>query len=336
MSLKDYSSLAVQIDGVEKANAMSTVFSSVVLFIAAAGGRASTAAFKQTIKDYFVDKIPPNTTLTVNDFTAVYPYVTVTVNVLPQYNANTVGGNVAVALYNLFELDNVTFNDLITQGDIYSACSSLDGVAYIVINGFEKRPVNPGAASGIYSQTAALTAAVSTAATNLIVDSTAGLFTSTPIGPRIISPTAFNNTTVTGITSSAGATIAISGITSTTAGSGTITYSATNPALVVGQRVTITGATATQYNVVSQPVATVSTTAFTITASVASGSTSTATATTIDGAVTISTAPTSVVSSGTAIVIQGFGNVSDLSCSVNEVPILEKTYINVITSGGTV
>jgi hypothetical protein len=336
VSLKDYNSLAVQIDGVEKANAMSTAFTSVVLFIAAAGGRTSTAAFKQAIKDYFVDKIPPNTTLTVNDFTAVYPYVTVTVNVLPQYNANTVGGNVAAALYNLFELDNVTFNDLITQGDIYSACSSIDGVAYIVINDFEKLAINPNAASGIYSQTSTLTVAVSTSATNIIVDSTSGLRTSTPVGPRIISPTAFNNATITGITSSVGATVAITGITSTTAGSGTITYAATSPALVVGQLVTVTGATATQYNVVSQPVASVSTTAFTVTASVTSGSTSTATATTITGAVAISTSPTSTVSSGTAVVIQGFGNVSDLSCSVNEVPILEKSYINVITSGGTV
>jgi hypothetical protein len=341
VSLRDYISLAIQVNGVSKANAMSVSYGAVSVFVAAAGGGALSTTLQNQVKEIYTDAVPPGTTVEIRDFTPVYPYVTVTVNVLPQYNAAEVGAAVASALGTLFSFDNVTFNDLINQGSVYAACNAIDGVAYVTLNNFEKFPINPNSASKIYSQSAVTTASTSTSATNIVVDSTVGLWTAASLGigssanPRIISPVAFNNATITGITSSVGSTVAITGITSTTAGSGTITYAATSPALVVGQRVTVTGATATQYNIISQPVASVTSTNFTVTLSVTSGSTSTATATTITGAVAISTAPTSVVASDTAITVQSFGTVSDLSCNINEVPIYEPTYVNVITSGGT-
>jgi 3D (Asp-Asp-Asp) domain-containing protein len=341
VSLRDYISLAIQVNGVAKANAMATAYGAVSVFVAAAGGGALSSTLQNQIKAIYTDAVPPGTTVEIRDFTPVYPYVTVTVNVLPQYNAANVGAAVASALGTLFAFDNVTFNDLINQGSVYAACNAVDGVAYVTLNNFEKFPVNPNSASKVYSQSAITTQPTSTSATNIIVDSTVGLWTSTSLGigslaaPRIISPVAFNNATITGITSSVGSTVAITGITSTTAGGGTITYAATSPALVVGQLVTVTGATATQYNVVSQPVASVTSTNFTVTLSVTSGATSTATATAITGAVAISTAPTSIVASGTTVTIQNYGTVSDVSCNINEVPIYEPTYINVITSGGT-
>ena len=340
VSLRDYISLAVQINGVAKANAMSTSFGAVTVFISAAGGGALSSTLQNQIQNSYTDTVPPGTTIAIRDFTPVYPYVTVTVNVLPQYSAANVGAGVASALATLFAFDNVTFNDLINQGSLYAACNAVDGVAYVTLNNFEKFTINPNSGSKIYSQSAVTETSTATTATHVVVDSTVGLWSSSSLGiggsnPRIISPTSFNNATITGITSTVGTALAITGITSTTAGSGTITYAIANPPLVVGQKVTVTGAAASQYNVVAQPVTTVSTTGFTVTASVTSGATSTATATTINGAVAISTAPTSVVASGTTITIQGFGTITDLSCNVNEVPIYEPTYINVITSGGT-
>lgn len=328
VSLKDYASLAVQFNGVEKANSMATNLASIVLFIAASGGRLTTTAFKQTVSEYFVDKIPPGTTVSIQDFTAVYPYLTVTVHVRNQYNAALVGAAVADALETLLNFANVTFNDLITLGDIYATCNAVDGVEYVIINDFEKFISNPSSGSGIYSQTATLGTNATTGSTVLIVDSTAGLWSSGAVQPRIISPTAFNNATISSL---AGTSASITAISYTSSGT-VITYTAGNT-FVPGQTVAVTGATSTQYNV-TLPIASATATQFTIVATAASGSTSTAVANATTGGVTVSTAPSSTVASGTAIVIQGYGNVADLSCSVNEVPILESSYINIITTGG--
>lgn len=252
VSLRDYISIAVQVNGVAKANAMSTSFGAVTVFVAAAGGGTLSSTLQNQIQSTYTDVVPPGTTLSIRDFTPAYPYVTVTVNVLPQYNAANVGAAVASALATLFAFDNVTFNDLINQGSLYAACNAVDGVAYVTVNHFQKFDANPNSVSKIYSQSAVTTTSISTSATSVTVDSTVGLYT----GARIISPVAFNNAT-------------ISTIVATT---NTITFSA---------------------------------------------------------------APTSVVATGTTLTIQGFGTVTDLSCNVNEVPIYEPTYINVITSGGT-
>jgi hypothetical protein len=180
----------------------------------------------------------------------------------------------------------------------------------------------------ITNQTATLETNATTGSTVLIVDSTAGLWSSGTVKPRIISPTVFNNATIASI---AGTSANITAISYTTSGT-VITYTAPNT-FVPGQTVAVTGATSTQYNV-TLPIATATATQFTIVATAAGGSTSTAVANATTGGVNISAAPSSTVSSGTAIVIQGYGNVADLSCSVNEVPILESSYINIITTGG--
>lgn len=252
VSLRDYIGLAIQVNGVAKANAMSTAYGAVTVFIAAAGGGTLSSTLQNQVKTAYVDAVPPGTTLSIRDFTPVYPYVTVTVNVLPQYNAANVGAAVASALGTLFAFDNVTFNDLINQGSVYAACNAVDGVAYVTLNHFQKFAANPSSVTNIYSQSAVTTASLSTSATTITVDSTVGLYT----GARIISPSAFNNATISTITTA----------------TNTITFSATT---------------------------------------------------------------SSVVASGTTLVIQSYGTVTDLSCNVNEVPIYEPTYINVITSGGT-
>jgi hypothetical protein len=138
VSLGDYANLAVQVSGVAKANAIANTYSSVALYIAANGGNTSTSAFKQTISDFFAPKIPPGTTLSVNDFTPGYPYIKVNVTVSPNYNASVVGAAVANALYTLLAFDNVSFNELVAQGDVYSAVRAVDGVIYAQIVDMEK------------------------------------------------------------------------------------------------------------------------------------------------------------------------------------------------------
>jgi uncharacterized phage protein gp47/JayE len=139
VTLKDYAQLAVHVNGVSKAIAAASVYTQVTVFIAAAGGYASGDDLKNSVFNYLSTKVPPNTSLAIKDFTPVYPYLTVTVNVLPQYEPTIVQAQVTEALYTLFSYDNVVFNDIITQGDIYSTCKSIDGVAYVTITGYEKQ-----------------------------------------------------------------------------------------------------------------------------------------------------------------------------------------------------
>jgi hypothetical protein len=138
VSLKDYAQLAVQINGVAKAIAAASVYTSVTLYVAPNGGGTASASLKTSISNYFLDKMPPNTTLTVLDYTPAYPYLDVTINVLPNYTASVVASAVTDALYSLFAFDNVVFNDLVSIGDVHTACRSVDGVSYITINDYEK------------------------------------------------------------------------------------------------------------------------------------------------------------------------------------------------------
>lgn len=207
VSLDDYGQLALQVSGVSKAIAIGTSYASVILYIAASGASASTSTFKSAISSYFTNKIPPATTLTVLDFTPVYPYLGVTVSVLPQYSASNVGAAVQYALYSLFAFDNVTFNDNITQGDVQSTVKAIDGVNSVTINNYEKL-------SGLYSKNAVTSTAATTsisATVSVPVSSSAGLWTGSAItsivnttGTTIYSysVSATNNATVASITSS--------------------------------------------------------------------------------------------------------------------------------------
>jgi predicted phage baseplate assembly protein len=139
VSMKDYAQLAVQVPGIAKAIAVAASYTSVNLFIAPSYGFIpSSSTLKTNVINYFADKTPPNTSLNVFDYTPAYPYLDVTVQVLPQYDKNFVKSSVFDAITTLFSFDNVIFNDNITQGDVYAACSAVDGVAYITITDFEK------------------------------------------------------------------------------------------------------------------------------------------------------------------------------------------------------
>lgn len=257
VSLDDYGQLALQVSGVSKAIAIGTSFNVIVLYIAASGASASTQTFKTTVSDYFVNKIPPATTLQVLDFTPAYPYLDVTIAVLPQYSASNVGAAVQSAIYSLFAFDNVTFNDVISQGDVQSTVKSIDGVNSVTINDYEKLPA-------LYSKSAVTTVVATTsvsATTSITLGSSAGLW---------------QGSAIKSIVSSAGVSL----------------YTYTTPVT------TITSVTNTT-------------------------------------AVVISTTPTAItIPVGSTITVQGNGGVSDLVCAINEVPVLNKNYISVNTTGG--
>jgi hypothetical protein len=175
VSADDYGNLALSVNGVAKAKAIGTAFSSIALYLAASGGGKASSTVKSNVASYFTGKTPPGTTLSIYDYSPTYGYVNVTVAVLPQYNAVSVQASVQSALASLFNFDNVTFNDFISEGDLYSAIKSVDGVSYVTINDYEKLPSNVNQTSGLYSQTGTVSATTSSVTTVVITAGTCGI-----------------------------------------------------------------------------------------------------------------------------------------------------------------
>jgi hypothetical protein len=167
--------MALKTSGVAKANAVTSSLASVILYIAATNGVPASTSLLANVSNTFTDKMPPNTTLIVKDFLAAYPYLNVTVNVLPQFTAANVKEAVTQALYSLFAFDNVSFNDLITEGDIYAACKAVEGVSYITVNDYEKLTANPYSTNNIYSQTGVVSTG-STGTTVTLSTGNSGIF----------------------------------------------------------------------------------------------------------------------------------------------------------------
>jgi hypothetical protein len=143
VSLADYAALA-KASGVAKAAAVADVYSSVTLFFVPQGdsgvevdGVTPSAVFNATIptvKNYLVDKVPANTTVTFQPASYVDTYLNATVVVLPKFNQNLVKTQVDAVITSLFALDNVAFQDAIYLQDVISAATSVSGVSRIQVN----------------------------------------------------------------------------------------------------------------------------------------------------------------------------------------------------------
>jgi hypothetical protein len=138
VSLKDYSDLAIQVTGVAKAIATSEVYTSVNLYIAPFGdpgqvGGSLTQVFNQLsneIQQFFLDKTPPNVSVTLFPPTFVGVNVTVTVQALAQYKQSVVKRNAERALQEILSFDNVNFADRISLHYVIEALAGAAGVAY--------------------------------------------------------------------------------------------------------------------------------------------------------------------------------------------------------------
>lgn len=140
VSLSDYSSLALQVSGVAKAVSIADVYTSVTLFFAPYGdkgvqvdGVTPSATFNTlttAVRNYLVDKIPANTTVTFQPPSYVPVNIAVSVTCLPQYKQSTVQTGIESILNELLDFDNVIFADRITLQDVVNAVSSVPGVSY--------------------------------------------------------------------------------------------------------------------------------------------------------------------------------------------------------------
>lgn len=128
VTLTDYQSLVLKVPGVSKASAVSTLYTSVQVYVAPIGGGNATTALKNTILQYLTGKTMLNTTVSLLDPTYVTVNVTVTLVVLPQYNRTNTTTAVTNAIANYFALNNVDFGYRVTLGGIYAAIFSVPGI----------------------------------------------------------------------------------------------------------------------------------------------------------------------------------------------------------------
>lgn len=205
VSLADYSSLVIQVTGVAKAVSVADVYSSVTVYFAPYGdkgvqidGVTPSTIFNTlatTVKTYLIDKIPANTTVTLQPPTYVDVNVTANITVLPQYRQTLVSSAVKAIINELLQFDNVAFGDRLTVQDFYTAISSVPGVAYANIT----KLVRDDSDLTYTINNKALTSNVATLTTSATHALAAG-----------------NTVTVTGVDSTFNGTFVITGVTSNT------------------------------------------------------------------------------------------------------------------------
>jgi hypothetical protein len=122
--------------------ATSEVYTSINLYIAPYGdsgldaGGDISVVFSQlanAIEQFFLDKTPPNVSLTLFPPTFVPVNIEVIVTALPQYKQSTVKKNVEKALADILAFDNVFFAERISLHYVVEALASATGVAYSTV-----------------------------------------------------------------------------------------------------------------------------------------------------------------------------------------------------------
>jgi hypothetical protein len=149
VSLNDYSSLALQVSGIAKANAKAETYSSVVLYMALFGDRGVEAdnvtptytfnILKKIVATYLQGKAPANTSLTIAPPSYVPIDITLDLTVLPQYRQLNVKSAVLGALAEILTFDNVLFSDRISLQYLMRVIANVPGVDYSQFNVLTRR-----------------------------------------------------------------------------------------------------------------------------------------------------------------------------------------------------
>lgn len=149
VSLNDYSSLALQVSGIAKANAKAETYSSVVLYMALFGDRGVEAdnitptytfnIIKKIVATYLQGKAPANTSLTIAPPSYVPVDITLDLTVLPQYRQLNVKSAVLAALAEILTFDNVLFSDRISLQYLMRVIANVPGVDYSQFNVLSRR-----------------------------------------------------------------------------------------------------------------------------------------------------------------------------------------------------
>jgi hypothetical protein len=334
VSLNDYSSLALQVSGIAKANSRAESYTNIVLYMAPFGNRGVEAdnltptytfnVLKKIVADYLQGKAPANTSLTIAPPSYVPVDITLDLTVLPQYRQTNVKNAVLASLAEILTFDNVLFSDRISLQYVMRTLANVPGVDYSQINVLRRRDAQQFASvtnKALTSNVATLTTAV---AHGLSVGQTVGItnvdatFNGTFVVLSVPTTTTFTyaktatDVVSAAVTSSWTITNKSLNVNTLVADTATITTS-TSHGFVAGNYVTISGVDTTfngTYEVLTVPTTTTFTYERLGNTVVASGA-----------------------SSGTArlVGVQAFV-VADIVCAVNEIP--EEGTIKINASGG--
>lgn len=146
VSLQDYANLAMNVPGVIAANAVANHSTSVSLYILGPGGQTPSTGLQDAVLDYFTGNTLAGVSLSVVAPNLIAVDVgssgnKVQLSVLPKYQAAAVQQNVQTALTALLTPPNVSFGQLLTISDIYSAILAVAGVAWAVVPVFTREDV---------------------------------------------------------------------------------------------------------------------------------------------------------------------------------------------------
>jgi uncharacterized phage protein gp47/JayE len=141
VSLTDFANLALQVPGVLMANAVSNHSTSVSLYVLGPNYQAASTALSQAILSYFQGP-PPKMLAGVSLNIGVPAMILVDagsnasniqLQVLPNFNQGVVVQNVTTALQAALSPPNTSFGELLQVSTLYSAVTSVPGVAWAVI-----------------------------------------------------------------------------------------------------------------------------------------------------------------------------------------------------------
>ena len=139
VSLKDYANLALQVPTVAKANADAATYNSVTLYIVptadsgvTSGGSATTAfnSASTAVSNYFLDKTPPNMSLTITTPTYVPVDIEINANVLSTYSSTLTYNNIVSAITDALSSANSYFAEVVTEQFILNTVRNATGVDY--------------------------------------------------------------------------------------------------------------------------------------------------------------------------------------------------------------
>lgn len=133
VTVDDYASLALQVPGVARALGDGSFFTAVNVYIAPAGGGQPSATLSSSVSVYLSTRSVVGVTTTVLGPRYIGVNISVTINVLAQYNQTSVVNAVKTVLELAFTFDNRDFAEIISVGEVYRLLQGIVGVDYITI-----------------------------------------------------------------------------------------------------------------------------------------------------------------------------------------------------------
>jgi uncharacterized phage protein gp47/JayE len=149
ISLSDYATLCMGVQGVSLANAVANHSTSVNLYFLGPNGTAPSSTLQNSVLEFFTG--PPQLTGAGVTLSLPTPNLipvdigsstnNVTLVVLPTYSQQNTLNNVEAALNNLLTPPNVVFGQLLQISSVYQAIMAVAGVEYVIVPVFTREDV---------------------------------------------------------------------------------------------------------------------------------------------------------------------------------------------------